>query len=116
MLYVLCVLLAHGISAFVTLLPCVCVRKWWRQSYLSGCEVILCVLWFTTPVAFKAVLLQLRLRVVVMILFGLCMILLWLVDVDSCASFQFLSLGIMPMQVCLTAFLHHHMPDSISHK
>jgi len=51
-----------------------------------------------------------------MILFGLCMILLWLVHVDSCASFQFLSLGIMPMQVCLTASLHHHMPDSISHK
>jgi len=36
--------------------------------------------------------LQLRLRAVVMIFFGLCLILLWVVDVNSCASFQFSTL------------------------
>jgi len=37
--------------------------------------------------------LQLRLRAVVMIFFGLCLILLWVVDVNSCASFQFFYIG-----------------------
>ena len=45
--------------------------------------------------------LQLRLRAVVMVFFGLCLILLWVVDVNSCASFQFSTLGLTPMQVHL---------------
>ena len=42
---------------------------------------------------------QLRLRAIVMLFFGLCLILLWSVRINSCASFQFSWLGIMPMQV-----------------
>ena len=34
-----------------------------------------------------------------MVFFGLCLILLWSVRIDSCASFLFSWLGIMPMQV-----------------
>ncbi|KAA6426189.1 MAG: hypothetical protein FRX49_04041 [Trebouxia sp. A1-2] len=47
--------------------------------------------------------LQLRLRAVVMVFFGLCLILLWVVDVNSCASFQFSTLGLTPMQIVMTA-------------
>jgi len=45
------------------------------------------------------VMLQLRLRIEVMLFFGLCLVLLWLVHLGSCASYEFVSLGIMPMQV-----------------
>lgn len=34
-----------------------------------------------------------------MLFFGLCLVLLWLVRLGSCASFEFVALGIMPMQV-----------------
>ena len=44
-------------------------------------------------------LLQLRLRIEVMLFFGLCLVLLWLVRLGSCASYEFVGLGIMPMQV-----------------
>lgn len=47
----------------------------------------------------KIFVLQLRLRVEVMLFFGLCLVLLWLVKLNSCASQMFVSLGIMPMQV-----------------
>jgi len=43
--------------------------------------------------------LQLRLRLEVMLFFSLCLVLLWLVRQNSCASTEFVSLGIMPMQV-----------------
>lgn len=43
--------------------------------------------------------LQLRLRVEVMLFFGLCLVLLWLVRFRSCGSTLFVSFGIMPMQV-----------------
>jgi len=45
--------------------------------------------------------LQLRLRIEVMLFFGLCLVLLWLVRLGSCASYEFVGLGIMPMQVTL---------------
>ena len=48
----------------------------------------------TTPL-----LLQLRLRATVMAFFGLSLILLWIVKLNSCASFQFSWLGLTPMQV-----------------
>ena len=51
-----------------------------------------------------ALVLQLRLRVEVMLFFGLCLVLLWLVRLGSCASYEFVGLGIMPMQV--RAHLH----------
>lgn len=44
-------------------------------------------------------LLQLRLRVIVMVFYTLCLVMLWLVRSQSCASFEFAWLGIMPMQV-----------------
>jgi len=44
--------------------------------------------------------LQLRLRVIVMVFFTLCL-LLWVVRIRSCASWMFAWLGIMPMQVWL---------------
>ncbi|DBB06586.1 TPA: hypothetical protein ACH3X1_012115 [Trebouxia sp. C0004] len=47
--------------------------------------------------------LQLRLRVIVMVFYTLCLVLLWLVRSQSCASFEFAWLGIMPMQVVMTA-------------
>ena len=34
-----------------------------------------------------------------MLFFGLCLVLLWLVRLGSCASYEFVGLGIMPMQV-----------------
>ena len=43
--------------------------------------------------------LQLRLRVEVMLFFGLTLVLLWVVHPNSCASNVFVTLGIMPMQV-----------------
>ena len=45
--------------------------------------------------------LQLRLRAIVMTFFGLSLILLWIVKLNSCASFQFSWLGLTPMQVLL---------------
>ena len=51
-----------------------------------------------------ALVLQLRLRIEVMLFFGLCLVLLWLVRLGSCASYEFVALGIMPMQV--RALLH----------
>ncbi|KAA6428561.1 MAG: hypothetical protein FRX49_01437 [Trebouxia sp. A1-2] len=47
--------------------------------------------------------LQLRLRIEVMLFFGLCLVLLWLVRLGSCASYEFVGLGIMPMQIVMTA-------------
>ncbi|DBA97089.1 hypothetical protein WJX77_003952 [Trebouxia sp. C0004] len=47
--------------------------------------------------------LQLRLRTTVMTFFGLSLILLWIVKLNSCASFQFSWLGLTPMQVVMTA-------------
>ncbi|DBB01839.1 TPA: hypothetical protein ACH3X1_000447 [Trebouxia sp. C0004] len=47
---------------------------------------------------------QLRLRTLVMAFFTLCLVLLWLVQPrHSCASFQFSWLGLMPMQVVMSA-------------
>ncbi|DBA92558.1 TPA: hypothetical protein ACH3X1_002782 [Trebouxia sp. C0004] len=47
--------------------------------------------------------LQFRLRIEVMLFFGLCLVLLWLVRLGSCASLEFVGLGIMPMQIVMTA-------------
>ncbi|DBA74569.1 TPA: hypothetical protein ACH3X2_009444 [Trebouxia sp. C0005] len=47
--------------------------------------------------------LQLRLRLEVMLFFSLCLVLLWLVRQNSCGSTEFVALGIMPMQVVMTA-------------
>lgn len=58
-------------------------------------------------------LLQLWLRSGVMAYFLLCMILLWLVNVGSCASNKFVWTGIMPMHVsCLTHIEHAHLSES----
>ncbi|DBB14802.1 TPA: hypothetical protein ACH3X3_004411 [Trebouxia sp. C0006] len=47
---------------------------------------------------------QLRLRTLVMAFFTLCLVLLWFVQPHhSCASFQFSWLGLMPMQVVMSA-------------
>ena len=52
--------------------------------------------------------LQLRLRVIVMVFYTLCLVSLWLVRSQSCASFEFAWLGIMPMQViAVDAAVHH---------
>ena len=43
--------------------------------------------------------LQFRLRILVMIFFTLCLVLLFVVKLGSCAGFQFSWLGLAPMQV-----------------
>ena len=52
--------------------------------------------------------LQLRLRATVMTFFGLSLILLWIVKLNSCASFQFSWLGLTPMQVYCCLLTHTH--------
>ena len=50
---------------------------------------------------------QLRLRTVLMIFYTLCLVLLWFVAPDNCASAVFTWMGIMPMQVSLFIFHNH---------
>ncbi|DBB14800.1 TPA: hypothetical protein ACH3X3_004409 [Trebouxia sp. C0006] len=61
--------------------------SWRLHSQLHGCTVF-----------------SLRLRTLVMAFFTLCLVLLWLVQPrHSCASFQFAWLGLMPMQIVMSA-------------
>ena len=43
------------------------------------------------------------LRMAVMVFFTLCLVLLWLVGVGWCSSEEFSWLGLMPMQIVMTA-------------
>ncbi|KAL0038251.1 hypothetical protein WJX79_010181 [Trebouxia sp. C0005] len=80
-----------------------------RGIYFDNCEPDLltrATIDVTVGIAFVGTVftrLQLRLRIEVMLFFGLCLVLLWLVRLGSCASYEFVALGIMPMQIVMTA-------------
>ncbi|KAA6428794.1 MAG: hypothetical protein FRX49_01669 [Trebouxia sp. A1-2] len=65
------------------------------------CVLLMLKLSAHRKVAYRRI--QLRLRLEVMLFFSLCLVLLWLVRQNSCGSTEFVALGIMPMQVVMTA-------------